>query len=97
MFTNSFVALILSEAFNLGHCDLLDLSSNPHQPCTVQSPGRGDESTNTGTDQNYDPVNVIDSIVDETVKTSVPSHHVNGAVNVNIINVYVDLGKHSTR
>ena len=53
----------------------------------AQNPEHCDETTDT--DKNNDCLNVLDSIVDETVKTNVQPHPVNGAVNVNIINVYV--------
>ena len=90
------VALLLSGDLVFDQRDSQDLDGDPQSDTLHSSENlrdQVDETTDILTDTDNKPLHVIDSIVDESIKTGDLSHPVDGAVNVNIINVYVEIGK----
>ena len=94
--TCTILALLLSGDLVFDQRDLQDLPGDPQSDTWHSSENlqdQVDETTDILIDTDNNPLHVIDSIVDESIKTGALPHPVEGAVNVNIINVYVDMGK----
>ena len=94
--TCTIVALLLSGDLVFDQRDSQDIPGDPQYDTLHSSENlqdQVDETTDILTDTDNNPLHVIDSIVDESIKTGALPHPVEGAVNVNIINVYVDIGK----
>ena len=85
------MALILSDDLVLDQRNSRDFYDDPHSAENLQD--HVDETTDILTDRENDPLVIIDSIVDESIKSGALPRPVDGALNVNIINVYVDVGK----